>query len=48
MVSEGPARTRDSAKWEDHQQYIDIHHVIRGKENMGLAPVCVSRGDHTL
>ena len=39
LVSEGPARSKDSAKWEDHQQYIDIHHVIRGKENMGLAPV---------
>ena len=39
LVSEGPARSKDSAKWEDHLEYIDIHHVIRGKENMGLARV---------
>lgn len=39
LVTEGPARSADTAKWEDHQQYIDIHHVITGKENMGLAPV---------
>lgn len=39
LVSEGLTRSADTANWEDHQQYIDIHHVIRGKENMGLAPV---------
>jgi biofilm protein TabA len=39
LVTEGPARSADTTKWEDHQQYIDIHHVISGKENMGLAPV---------
>lgn len=39
LVTEGPARSADTAKWEDHQQYIDIHHVITGKENMGLAPL---------
>lgn len=39
LVTEGFARSADTAKWEDHQQYIDIHHVITGKENMGLAPV---------
>lgn len=39
LVTEGPARSADTAKWEDHQRYIDIHHVISGKENMGLAPV---------
>jgi YhcH/YjgK/YiaL family protein len=38
-VTEGPARSADTAKWEAHQQYIDIHHVISGKENMGLAPL---------
>lgn len=39
LVTEGLARSADTAKWEDHQRYIDIHHVITGKENMGLAPV---------
>ena len=39
LVTEGYPRSADSAKWEDHQKYIDIHHVITGKENMGLAPV---------
>ena len=39
LVTEGFARSADTAKWEDHQQYIDIHHVITGKENMGLAPL---------
>jgi biofilm protein TabA len=39
LVTQGPTRSADTAKWEDHQQYIDIHHVISGKENMGLAPV---------
>lgn len=39
LVTEGRGRSADTAKWEDHQQYIDIHHVITGKENMGLAPV---------
>lgn len=39
LVTEGFGRSADTAKWEDHQQYIDIHHVITGKEAMGLAPV---------
>jgi YhcH/YjgK/YiaL family protein len=39
LVTEGHARSADTALWEDHQQYIDLHHVISGKENMGIAPV---------
>jgi YhcH/YjgK/YiaL family protein len=39
LVTEGSTRSADTAKWEDHQKYIDIHHVISGKENMGMAPV---------
>lgn len=42
LVTEGSGRSADTAKWEDHQQYIDIHHVITGKENMGLAPVATA------
>jgi biofilm protein TabA len=38
IVTEGTAKSADTAKWEAHRQYIDIHHVISGKENMGLAP----------
>ena len=39
LVTEGYGRSADTAKWEEHRQYIDIHHVISGKENMGLASV---------
>jgi biofilm protein TabA len=39
LVTEGPAKSADTAKWEGHQQYIDIHYVISGKENIGLAPI---------
>lgn len=39
LVTEGPAKSADAGKWEGHQQYIDIHYVISGKENIGLAPI---------
>lgn len=38
-VTEGPLRSEASAKWENHHEYSDIHHMITGKENMGLGPV---------
>ena len=25
--------------WESHQNYIDIHYVINGKEKIGVAPL---------
>ena len=42
LVTEGRGKSADTAKWEEHQQHIDIHHVITGKENMGLAPVTMA------
>lgn len=39
LVTEGPGRSADTAKWEGHQQYVDIHHLISGKEKIGLAPI---------
>lgn len=39
LVTEGHAKSADTAKWEGHLQYIDIHYVISGKENIGLAPI---------
>lgn len=39
LVTEGSAKSADTGKWEGHQQYIDIHYVISGKENIGLAPI---------
>jgi len=39
LVTEGPAKNPDTAKWESHLVYIDIHHVISGKEKMAISPV---------
>ena len=39
IVTEGPARREDTAKWEAHQLYQDIHYVIKGQEKIGVAPV---------
>lgn len=39
LVTEGPAKSAETGKWEAHQQYIDIHYVISGKEQIGLAPL---------
>lgn len=35
-ISEGSAREKDSAVWESHRQYIDIHYVIRGSDQIGI------------
>jgi len=35
-ISEAPAREKDSAVWESHRQYIDIHYVIRGTDQIGI------------
>ena len=35
-ISEAPAREKDSAIWESHRQYIDIHYVIRGSDQIGI------------
>jgi len=39
MVTENPTKDLDSTKWESHQNYIDLHLVIKGEEKIGVAPV---------
>jgi len=39
MITEGPAKNIDSVKWESHQNYIDLHYVIKGKEQIGVVSV---------
>jgi len=38
MVTENPTKDADSAKWESHHNYIDLHLVIKGEEKIGVAP----------
>ena len=38
LVSEYPTKEIRSAKIEAHQQYIDLHYVITGREKIGLVP----------
>jgi YhcH/YjgK/YiaL family protein len=39
MITENPTKDMDSAKWESHRNYIDLHMVITGEEKIGVAPV---------
>lgn len=39
MVTENPTKDLDSAKWESHRNYIDLHMVINGEEKIGVAPI---------
>jgi len=39
IITEGPEKTEETAKWESHRKYIDLHYVIRGKEKIGAAAV---------
>ncbi|TSD66252.1 DUF386 domain-containing protein [Inquilinus sp. KBS0705] len=39
MITEAPGKLADTAKWEDHQTYIDIHYVIKGKELIGVEAI---------
>jgi len=39
-VTEGPSvRAFDQTKWEDHQTYVDLQYIAKGKEKMGIAPL---------
>jgi biofilm protein TabA len=38
-ITEGAPKLMDSTMWESHQEYIDIHYVINGKEKIGVAPL---------
>ena len=39
IITDNPTKDMDSAKWESHRNYIDIHHVISGEEKIGVAPI---------
>lgn len=35
-VTEAPTRAMDRVMWESHRNYIDIHYLITGKEQIGI------------
>jgi biofilm protein TabA len=38
LVTQGPLRNKDSAFFEAHKRYADIHYVADGEESIGVAP----------
>jgi biofilm protein TabA len=36
MITEGAGKEIDSAAWEGHRKYIDLHYVIKGRERIGI------------
>jgi len=38
-VTEAPSKELDKSGWESHKKYIDLQYVIKGKEQIGVAPV---------
>jgi YhcH/YjgK/YiaL family protein len=43
LVSEYLSKTEEEGKFELHQRYIDIQHVIAGEEKIGLTPLANRR-----
>jgi biofilm protein TabA len=39
IVTENPTKDYDSTKWESHRNYVDLHCVIAGEEQIGICPV---------
>jgi len=39
IITENSTKDMDSAKWESHHNYIDLHSVISGEEKIGVAPI---------
>ncbi|QEC65848.1 DUF386 domain-containing protein [Panacibacter ginsenosidivorans] len=39
IITENPTKVVDSAKWESHRNYIDLHLVIAGEEKIGVADI---------
>lgn len=39
IITEGPSKTLDAAKWESHKNYIDFQYVVKGKEKIGVVDV---------
>jgi YhcH/YjgK/YiaL family protein len=38
LVQKAPSRAAESAQFESHRKYIDIHYVVSGQETSGFAP----------
>jgi len=39
IVTEAPSKEFENSAWESHRNYIDLQHVIKGQETIGVAPV---------
>ncbi len=39
IVSEAPAPELEKVKWEAHRDFSDIQYIVKGKAQMGVAPV---------
>jgi biofilm protein TabA len=39
IVSEAPAPVLEEVKWEAHRNFNDIQYIVKGKAQMGVAPV---------
>ncbi|MFH0758940.1 MAG: YhcH/YjgK/YiaL family protein [Bacteroidota bacterium] len=39
IVSEAPAPVLEDVKWEAHKDFSDIQYIVKGKTQMGVAPV---------
>jgi biofilm protein TabA len=41
IITEGAPKQLDTAGWEGHRKYADLHYVIKGKEKIGVVTVDV-------
>jgi YhcH/YjgK/YiaL family protein len=39
IITEGAPKQLDTAGWEGHRKYADLHYVIKGKEKIGLVTI---------
>lgn len=42
-VTDGPTRDMDKAFFEAHKNYADIHYVVAGREQIGVAPLSTAK-----
>lgn len=38
-ITDYPAKNKNETRFESHKKYIDIQHVVKGKELIGVAPL---------
>ncbi len=43
QVNEYLTKNEEDARYETHQKYIDIHYVVTGKEQIGVAPISMKK-----